>query len=134
MITKDHAYKIREMMEKSAAFLEDIDALAAKELFPLYKVDTTYTTGDRIRYNDVLYKVLQDHTSQSNWAPDTAPSLYAIVLIPDPEIIPVWVQPDSTNAYMKGDKVHFPTIDDPVYESLIDNNVWSPATYPAGWQ
>lgn len=134
MITKEHAYKIREMMEKSAASLEDADALEAKELFPIYKEDIAYTTGDRIRYNDVLYKVLQDHTSRTDWMPDTASSLYAVVLIPDPEVIPVWVQPDSTNAYMKGDKVHFPTIDDPIYESLIDNNVWSPIAYPAGWQ
>lgn len=134
MITKEHAYKLREMMEKTAASLEDADALEAKELFPLYKVDTAYKTGDRIRYNEALYKVLQDHTSQADWTPDSAPSLYAVVLIPDPEVIPVWVQPDSTNPYMKGDKVHYPTADDPVYESLIDNNVWSPAAYPAGWQ
>ena len=35
---------------------------------------------------------------------------------------------------MTGDKVHYKTIDDPVYVSLIDNNVWSPEAYPAGWQ
>lgn len=35
---------------------------------------------------------------------------------------------------MTGDKVHFTTADDPVYESLIDNNVWSPESYPQGWR
>lgn len=24
--------------------------------------------------------------------------------------------------------------DGKVYESLINNNIWSPAAYPAGWQ
>lgn len=50
---------------------------------------------------------------------------------PEPEDIPEWVQPDATNPYMTGDKVVF---DGQVYESLIDNNTWSPADYPAGWQ
>ena len=45
--------------------------------------------------------------------------------------IPEWVQPDSTNAYMKGDKVKY---NEHIYESLIDNNIWSPDGYPAGWQ
>ena len=52
-------------------------------------------------------------------------------MIPDPDVIPEWEQPDSTNAYKKGDKVRF---EGKVYESLIDNNVWSPSAYPAGWR
>jgi len=32
---------------------------------------------------------------------------------------------------MIGDKVLF---NDKVYESTIDNNIWSPAAYPAGWR
>ena len=32
---------------------------------------------------------------------------------------------------MKGDKVIF---NGKVYESLIDNNVYSPEAYPAGWK
>jgi hypothetical protein len=35
---------------------------------------------------------------------------------------------------MIGDKVHYPTIEDSVYESTIDNNVWSPVSYPQGWK
>jgi hypothetical protein len=32
---------------------------------------------------------------------------------------------------MRGDRVSF---DGKIYESAIDNNIWSPAAYPAGWQ
>ena len=46
--------------------------------------------------------------------------------------VPEFVQPTGSNdAYKKGDKVSF---ENKVYESTIDNNVWSPAAYPAGWK
>lgn len=44
--------------------------------------------------------------------------------------IPDWVQPDSSNPYMTGDRVRY---DGHVYESTMDNNVWDPESYPAGW-
>ena len=72
--------------------------------------------------------MLQPHTSQADWLPENTPSLYARVLIPDPTVIPEWEQPDSTNPYMKGDKV---THNGKTWESMIDNNVWEPGIY--GW-
>lgn len=130
----DRARSLRATIESLSVNLDDENAVEAVELFPSWKIDTVYTAGDRVRYNNVLYKVLQGHTSQASWTPDESPSLFARVLIPDPEQIPVWKQPDSTNAYMTGDKVYFPTAEDDIYESLIDNNVWSPVDYPAGWK
>ena len=54
---------------------------------------------------------------------------------PEPSDIPVWVQPTGAhNAYQTGDRVHYKTATDPVYESLVDGNVWSPDDYPAGWR
>ena len=41
-----------------------------------------------------------------------------------------WTQPDSTNGYSIGDKVLYNGV---VYESLIDNDIWSPEAYPDGW-
>lgn len=130
----EKARALRRKIETLSASLDDEQALETVELFPIWKADTVYTAGDRVRYNDVLYKVLQGHTSQADWTPDTAFSLFARVLIPDPEVIPVWEQPSAGNAYMTGDKVYFPTAEDDVYQSKIDNNVWSPADYPQGWQ
>ena len=44
-----------------------------------------------------------------------------------------WVQPTGAHdAYMAGDIVKY--TDGKTYKSLIDNNVWSPDTYPAGWE
>lgn len=125
------ATKLRALIEKSAQSLDDADALVAITLFPSWAANTAYTAGIKVRHGGVLYSVLQNHTSQNGWEPDTAPSLFAKVLIPDPSVIPEWKQPDSTNPYKKGDKVRF---DGKVYESLVDNNIWSPSAYPAGWQ
>lgn len=130
----DRARILRSMIEQLSTNLKDSSAIEYVELFPAWKTNTSYLVNDRVRYNNVLYKVLQDHTSQDDWTPDTAVSLYTRVLIPDANVIPVWEQPSAENAYQTGDKVHYPTKNDPVYESLIDNNVWSPESYPAGWQ
>lgn len=111
---------------------DDAVALSIQEFYDIWEVGISYCVGRYITYNDVLYKVLIEHTSQAEWTPDVSPSLFAKVLIdPSGETIPEWVQPDSTNAYMIGDKVKF---EEHIYESVIDNNIWSPAVYPASWK
>lgn len=128
----DRARTLRTTIENLAETLDDDAALEAVELFPYWRVDTEYTTGKKVRYLGVLYKVLQNHTSQADWTPDTAVSLYARVLTSETEIL-VWEQPDSTNPYMKGDIVYYPDLEGSIYESTMDNNVWSPSSYPAAW-
>lgn len=111
---------------------DDIVALSIQEFYDIWEVGILYPVGRYITHNDILYKVLTEHTSQAQWTPDVSPSLFVKVLIdPSGETIPEWVQPDSTNAYMIGDKVMF---EGDVYESIIDNNIWSPSAYPAGWK
>lgn len=124
----ENAKRLRPYIEKAAKSLDDSDALNAVELYPEWKPDTSYDVDQRLRYGGVLYRVLQDHTSQNDWTPDVAPSLFSQVLIPDPDAIPEWVQPDSTNPYMLGDKV---THNGKTWENTIDNNVWEPGVY--GW-
>ena len=139
MISEERARELRSVIEKVMGDTSDEIAASAPELFPTFNQNGhAYASGDKFRIGGQLYKVLQPHTSSEEWNPENAPSLYAKVLAERDEsgeqlVIPVWKQPDSTNAYGKGDKVHFPTMDDPIYESLIDNNVWSPEAYPAGW-
>lgn len=131
MTLTEYARQLRPLIEKAAQSLTDEEALVGVALFPHWAVGVAYAAGEKVQYNNVLYTVLQAHTSQETWTPTDAPSLFAKVLIPDPTVIPEWEQPDSTNPYMAGDKVMYNGV---VYESLIDNNVWSPEAYPAGWQ
>ncbi len=123
--------RIRRMIEKAAISLNDTDALDAKELFPAWTVGTTYYIGQRVRYEDKLYRCNQQHTSQADWTPDITPALWTEVGLPYE--IPVWRQPTGAqDAYNMGDMVHYPTADDPIYVSTVDANVWEPTVY--GWE
>ncbi len=110
-------------MQIAIAYLSDDQAITVPALYPEWRPTGTYAAGDRRNYKGGLYKCLQSHTAQADWTPAEAPSLWAPLLVPDPDIISDWVQPDSTNGYSTGDKVIH---NDKIWESLIDNNAWEP--------
>lgn len=127
-MTREEAKAIIAALVTMRESATDEQALNAPAIYPMWKENVIYTAGTRIRHEDVLYRVLMDHTSQSDWTPDVAPSLFAKVLIPDVNVIPEWQQPDSTNPYKVGDKV---THNGKTWISDVDNNVWEPGVY--GW-
>ena len=116
-----------------AETLSDAQALQVPMLFDEFDGNgVAYEVGKRIMFEGILYKVIQAHTSQAGWTPIAAPSLFAKVINETIDgSIPEFEQPGSTNPYMKGGKVIFKG---KAYESLIDNNVYSPEAYPAGWK
>lgn len=123
------ARKLRPFIEKAAISLDDADALEAIELYPQWSGESVeYVKDARVRFEGTLYRVLQDHISQPAWTPAAAPSVFAKVLIPSPDVIPEWEQPDSTNPYQIGDKV---THNGKTWENTIPNNIWEPGVY--GW-
>ena len=128
MITRERAKKLRQLIIKASTFLDDESALQGIELFPLWKAmpPMEYEVGDRIRYNDTLYKCVQAHTSQAQWTPDVTPALWTEVSIDE---FPEWKQPlGSEDAYRIGDKVsHL----EKHWVSTIDYNVYEPSIY--GW-
>ena len=131
MTPQEKARQLRPLIEKAAVSLDDADALEAVELFKSWYSGIAYVTDERVRYGGKLYRCVQSHTSQADWEPDRTPALWAEVAAPGE--IPVWKQPTGAqDAYMTGDKVHYPTADDPVYVSIVDNNVWEPTVY--GWE
>ena len=122
------ARSMRAFIEQAAQSLDDAAALQAVCLHPHWAAGQVYAAGYKVQRGGALYRCLQGHTAQADWTPDAAPSLWAKVLIPDPDMIPEWEQPDSTNTYSAGDKV---THNGKTWVSGIDNNVWEPGVY--GW-
>lgn len=128
MTPQEKARTLRPLIEKAVESLPDEDALSGVELFQHWGSNISYEVDQRVQYDGNLYRCLQAHTGQETWTPTDAPSLWARVLIPDPEVIPEWIQPDSTNPYMIGDKV---THNNQKWISTVDNNVWEPGVF--GW-
>ena len=128
----EKARELRKILEKAMTATQSLtaaEAITATCLHPKWSGDSVqYKAGQRVQDDGVLYTVLQAHTSQPDWKPADAPSLFAKVLIPDPTVVPEWEQPESTNPYAKGDKV---THNGKIWVSNIDGNVWEPGVY--GW-
>lgn len=125
---EDIVAAVKKMLQSSVVELTDEQALEVAALYPTWtsKIGESVTAGERLWYNDKLYKVLQPHTVQNEWTPDITAALYAEVSI---EEFPEWVQPISAEtAYNAGDKVsHNGTH----WESNVNANTWEPGVY--GW-
>lgn len=117
--------------EQLLPVLSDEQAYTLRVLFPAFEIDKSYEVGERIIYEDKFYKVIMAHTSQADWTPDVAVSLFAE--IPNPSVeYPEFKKPiNAETAYMAGDKI---TFEGNKYISTMDNNVYSPTEYPQGWE
>lgn len=108
--------------------LDTVTASEHAELFAEWAYPIAYTVGQLRRYNGTLYKCVQAHTSQADWTPDTAVSLWSVAADPAEEW-PAWSQPvGAHDAYAKGDKVSH---NGKHWTSSVDSNVWEPGVY--GW-
>ena len=116
-------------IRKAHALMTDEEALLFKAALLPWRAGCEYAEGDRFTHMGEYYKVLQAHTSQAEWLPSDAPSLY--VRISDPaEEWPEWRQPlGSEDAYPNGAKV---TYDGRKWISIVDNNTWQPTVF--GWE
>lgn len=122
-------------VNKAYALLKAMPEWAgAEDVIDKWAIGTAYYVGDLVMDGEQEYECIQSHTSQEGWEPHATPALWK-VHEEGGDGIPVWVQPTGAqDAYKTGDKVHYPTIEDPVYESTMDANVYSPEAYPQGWQ
>lgn len=78
-ITPTEAAAQREIIETAVQSLDDATALSAIALFPAWEVGAAYEVDTRVRYGGKLYRILTAHTSQGDWTPDVAPSLFTVV-------------------------------------------------------
>ena len=116
-------------LEETDAGTEITKAAEHADLFAEWAFPVGYTVGQIRRYNGTLYKCVQAHTSQADWTPDTASSLWSKTSDPAEEW-PEWSQPvGAHDAYSKGAKVSHK---EKHWISTVDSNVWEPGVY--GWE
>lgn len=128
----EQAATMRAAIDVVIADMDDTAAINIPVLFPNWSdSSTSYKTGDRVKLHNKLYKCLQNHVSQPDWAPGLASSLWGA--INDPAIEwPEWVQPTGAHdAYKTGTKV---THNGVRYISIIDANITEPGTDERWWQ
>ena len=112
--------------EKIVSTFTDENALKVIDLYPKWVVGIAVAKDSRYQYEGKLYKCVQAHTTQADWAPDVTPALWVIVSLDE---WPEWIQPTgSHDAYAKGDKV---THNSKKWTSDVDANTWEPGVY--GW-
>ena len=124
------AEQLRKALQMFAQSLSDDEAMEVATVYPAWQTSTAYRLNEMVTYgeNEVGDPQL------SNWTPDITPALWTPIGLA-PDNIPIWSQPTGAHdAYNTGDKVHYPDKDGPVYQSLIDGNIYSPEAYPAGWE
>lgn len=125
------ARELRKQIEANANVMSDEDALKFPELFPKWSEGATYSEGQRVRHNGKLVKTSKAHTSGKDKDPEKDSKRWKKVETQDTENVIEWEQVTIRNPVKKGSKVLFEGV---VYESTINNNVWSPAERPDIWK
>lgn len=122
----DNALIKANLIQTAIAYLPDEEAETVTALFPDWEDGKAYAVGDRVKYNELLYRCVQAHTSQADWTPDVVPALWVRT---STEEWPEWIQPTGAHdAYNQGDKVSH---NEKHWVSDIDANVYEPGVY--GW-
>ncbi len=130
-MNRHQALNYRRKIERAAESQSDENALDSIDLFQHWEelIGTAVQSGKRVQDGGKLYECIQSHTPQVGWNPSLTPALWKEVSLDE---WPEFVQPTGAHdAYMAGDKV---TFQGQHYISLVDNNSYSPADYPANWE
>ena len=131
------AEQMRRALQMFAGSLTDEEALEVATVYDPWKVGKKYKLDDLLLYGEnavgdpQLYRVISAHTSQADWTPDTAVSLYKAIGLDDSGY-PVWAPPTGAHdAYNTGDVVNY---NGELYESLIPGNTTVPGTDERYWK
>lgn len=84
----------RKLIEKAVQTLSDEESLKCVTLYEKWSGNgVAYAFGKKVRHNGKLYKTKQAHTSQADWSPDIAVSLFDVI--------------NETNAGTKADPIPY---------------------------
>lgn len=131
-MTRNEAYRLRAILERATASLDDKDASCGAVLFPRLKMNgNLIKAGTRICWEGRLKRANVDLWDTLENAPDTAPELWSdieyrdgIRIIPDPI--------SATQAFARGEQGWW---GEDKYTSLMDGNVFiPPGDFAQAWE
>lgn len=139
-MNREKQLKKLEQLRRAIQFitdsLTDEQALEVSSVCSKYEVGKAYKVGDRFAegVNGVgdaqLYKVLQDHTSQSDWHPSNTPSLYKAIGVTE-DGYDEWSAPTGAHdTYDNGDIVWY---QGKLYISTVNGNTYAPGVVDGQW-
>lgn len=132
-LTREQALKLRAIVEQASASLDDKTASEAPTLFPKLKTNNALiSAGTRINWNGTVKRAAVDLWDREENAPENAPALWEEIQYHEgiriiPEVI------TAAGAFALGELGYWKA-DGKTYKSLIEANVYTPATYPQGWE
>lgn len=119
-------------IETLTAGIDDAAASTVIPLFPAMKYDGgLIRAGTRINWNGALKRAAADLWDRADCNPDNAPELWEDILYRNgyriiPEVITVGL------AFSNGERGWW--TDGVLYESTVNDNVYTPDEYPANWK
>ncbi|MDO6427216.1 polysaccharide deacetylase family protein [Thalassotalea sp. 1_MG-2023] len=90
---------------------------------PQWQVGNSYTVGDYVTYNNVIYKADSTHTAQNDWAPASTPSLWL-------RNMPTSIWGENVS-YQTGDLVKYMGTEYTVASDHVSQPNWAPNVTPA---
>ncbi len=125
---------LERTFNKIEKIVTDEEILEFVDIIPEWKTGEEYKTKAVRKYQNQFYRCLQNHTSQQNYNPSKASSLWVRIEedeASDEEVIN-WFEPTSEHYYTLGQLMRY--TDGKIYKSLLAVNIYSPETYAAGWE
>ena len=110
----NEAQELRALIKETPSTISDEAALCAKNLFAAWSGKNTYVAGDRVLYNNQLFKAVADISSNNEtWTPDVTSTLWKLVSDPSEEGTidnPITAEAGLTyekdKYYSEGDKIY----------------------------
>lgn len=112
------------------------EAVSFSYAYPEWSPGINYKKDWIIKYDNDLYRIGQDHTSQEQWIPGAvgSDSLYSKIELTE-EGYEIWKAWDGVSGSYARDQVVKDPNDEQLYKSKIDSNVWGPPSeQPDYWE
>ena len=116
----------RETLDEMLNTLDENKVYSVLCLMHEWQPNKQYKAGDRVFYQNSAYQVIENISS--NESPKDDIQHFTMIQKPS-NLINTWAEEDTP--YNAVERVK---IGEHIYENLIDNNIWSPRDFPAGWQ